>query len=268
MSQIRTFLEIIGPEKLKELREAAAPEGKKRLWMAKYCDDDQIAEMYYRLFERHDDVGDVARVARDIWGIQPHWDLRSFTNGLQTWKKRLSTEIDEVIDIQKTPTEKQKVMALRKKQRMLTSRLDALGRLGYAIELQTERMLMGHEIEQKAKTPLKFMDTIMGSLNEMVNTYVSLAIKTGALDSAPSEVNINLQAKSDFALNHVIGNDGKKFLRAADKFLTQIKEASVKMEWDEETQKYYPPELLAEIRQERTQKKRPQLSIEGDIVDV
>jgi len=66
--------------------------------------------------------------------------------------------------------------------------------------------------------------------------------KKRAADKASFER--ELKEKSDFALKHFIGNDGNKLLRAADKLLTQIKEASVKMEWDEETQKFYPPELL------------------------
>jgi len=251
MSQISSFVEIIGREKLKELREAAAPEGKKRLWLSKYCDDDQLAELYYRIFERHDDLAELARVARDLWGIQPHWNLKSFVAGLKTWRKRLATDIDAVAITQKDPTDKQKVMELRKRQRALTAKLDALGRLGYAIELQTERMAMGHEIELRAKTPMKFMDTVMDTLNKMVENYITLAIKTGAMNAAPSEININLKEKSDFVLTHIIGDDGPSMLKVADKFLTKLKEAAVTMVWDEETQRYYPPKVLAALREKK-----------------
>lgn len=239
----RTFTQIIGSEKLKELREAAAPAGKKPLWLARYCDDDQLAELYYRIFERQDSILDLAKIARDVWNIQPHWEIKSFTRGLTTWKKRLSTELDIHIAKQKTPTEKSKALALRRRQRVLTSNLDALGRLGYAIELQTERMVMAHEIELRAKTPMKFMDTIMGHLNEMISTYVTLAMKTGTINTAPSEVNINLKAKSDFVLQHYVANDGQKMIKAADKLLTALKDKCIKLELDPETGQYYSPEI-------------------------
>lgn len=239
----KTFAEIIGPEKIRELREAAAPPTKKPLWVARYCDDDQIAELYYRMIEKNESVSTLARVARDIWNVQPHWDIKSLVSGLRVWRKRIATDLDENIAVQKTPTEKDKAIALRKRQRNLTSNLDALGRLGYAIELQTERMMMGHEIEMKAKTPLKFVDQIMTGLNDMVHNYVTLAMKTGAINSAPSELNINLKSKSDFVLQHYVANDGQKMIKAADKLLTALKEKCVKLELDPETGQYYSPEM-------------------------
>lgn len=239
----KTFAEIIGPEKIRELREAAAPPTKKPLWIARYCDDDQIAELYYRMIEKNESVSTLARVARDIWNVQPHWDIKSLVSGLRVWRKRIATDLDENIAVQKTPTEKDKAIALRKRQRNLTSNLDALGRLGYAIELQTERMMMGHEIEMKAKTPLKFVDQIMTGLNDMVHNYVTLAMKTGAINSAPSELNINLKSKSDFVLQHYVANDGQKMIKAADKLLTALKEKCVKLELDPETGQYYSPEM-------------------------
>ena len=240
---VKTFTQIIGPEKVRELREAAAPPTKKPLWVARYCDDDQLAELYYRMIEKGESVTTLAKVARDIWNIQPHWDIKSMIAGLNTWKKRISTDLDQNIAIQRTPTEKDKAVALKKRQRVLTSNLDALGRLGYAIELQTERMIMGHEIEMKAKTPLKFVDQIMTGLNDMIQNYVTLAIKTGAINSAPSELNINLKSKSDFVLQHYVANDGQKMIKAADKLLTALKEKCVKLELDPETGQYYSPEM-------------------------
>lgn len=246
----KTFAQLVGDEKLQELRAAAAPSGKKTLWMARYCDDDQMAELYYRLFERHDDILDLAKIARDVWNIQPHWEIKSLAAGLKTWRRRLSTELDSYIDKQKTPTDKSKAMALKKKQRVLSSNLDALGRLGYAIELQTERMVMAHDIELRAKTPMKFMDQIMGGLNDMIQNYVTLAMKTGAINTAPSEVNINLKAKSDFVLQHYVANDGQKMIKAADKLLTALKDKCVKLELDPATGQYYSPDLADPIQAE------------------
>lgn len=240
---IKTFAQVIGPEKIRELREAAAPPTKKPLWIARYCDDDQIAELYYRMIEKRESIQTLAKVARDIWNIQPHWDLKSMVAGLRSWKKRISSELDEHIAIQKTPTDRDRALALKKRQRVLASNLDALGRLGYAIELQTERMVMGHEIEMKAKTPLKFVDQIMSGLNDMIQNYVTLAVKTGAINSAPSELNINLKSKSDFVLQHYVANDGQKMIKAADKLLTALKEKCVKLELDPETGQYYSPSL-------------------------
>jgi len=68
--------------------------------------------------------------------------------------------------------------------------------------------------------------------------------KKRAADKAAFER--EFKEKSDFALNHFIGNDGHKLLRAADKFLTQIKAASVKMEWDPVSKMYYPPGKVPE----------------------
>jgi hypothetical protein len=68
-------------------------------------------------------------------------------------------------------------------------------------------------------------------------------MKTGTINTAPSEVNINLKAKSDFVLQHYVANDGQKMIKAADRLLTALKDKCVKLELDPETGQYYSPEI-------------------------
>ena len=238
MSSLTDFVSTIGNDKLEEIKAAARPPGKAPLWIGRYCDDEQMAEIYYRLIIRADSPAEIVRVVRDLWGIQTHWNIDVFLSGLRVFKKRMSNEVSRFKDEAKKHKRTKEVKEVTKRLNQLTAKVDALGHLGYAIELQMKRLMMGHEIEVKGHMPMKFVDTMQTTLNEMLKNYVQLAIKTGILDSVPNEININLQARSNLVLEKYIGNDGNRMLRAADNFLKAIEAKCVALEQDPQTGEY------------------------------
>jgi len=251
-----SWAKLIGGHKLGELRAAAHPEGKKGLWMSKWLDDEQFAEIYVRIFENNEDMRDIARMVRDEWGIQRHWDLKDFVKGLVKWKHRLDSTMSKAMEAQVDEDGQKQVAKARKKLQECYAKVDALGRLGFAIELQTKRLLMAHEREDKVNYPMELTDKIQANLTDMCKNYVKLAIKTGAIDGVASEVNVNLNAESELVLKHVIGGDGNKMVKAARTFLRTAVAKCIPMELDEETGEYVPvipeKEVAPIIKQKRS----------------
>jgi hypothetical protein len=234
---IKTWVQLIGEDKIVELRNAAAPLNKKPLWIATYCDDEQMAEIYYRIFERGEDLKEIAKMARNMWGIRKDWQLQDFVRGMERWKQRLMTPMSSFILGKKNPEERRKAKKFKKKQHRVFKKLDALGTLGYAIKVQVERLAITHAREKAAKMPLEIVEGIQKNLTEMINSYVTLGVKTGLMDGVPAEYNVNLKAQSDAVLTHVVGDYGPRMIRGAQKFLEAMSQRAEVIDMDLETGK-------------------------------
>ena len=224
------WVKLVGEDQIRQLREACISENGKVLWIHKYLDDEQIAELYFRLLERNEDQKKLSKVVRDDWGILPHWPLQNFYKGMKKWVKRLETDYHN-LSRSSTTTPKLKYQAnkKRKEAHKLFKRLDILGRLGYAIELQTDRLNMIHQMEKDRGLPSKHTDVIQSTLSKMGARYIDAAIKTGVLAGVPHEVNVNLQAKSELVHAELIAGDGQKWGRAAQDFLDKMEQHVIEM---------------------------------------
>lgn len=235
----KDWIELIGKQKLHDIREAAYPPHKKPLWMIKLLDDQQLAEVYYRVFEMGESLEEIALLIRGKWGIQPKWKRHQFTRGLQVWKDRLDTDYSKAkTEVKDSPKEEKKIERVKSRAQEFFAKVDALGRLGAAIDVQTERLIMIHERELSIKTPLKMTDSIQANLTSMVQTYIMMSIKTGVLDGVPDELNVNFKAQADVVLEHGIKGDGNRIVRIAQKFLEQAAQHVVHMTMNEETGQY------------------------------
>lgn len=238
---ITDWIQLIGDVKIEELRAAAISEKKKkRLWINRYCDDEQVAELYIRIFTYNEPTKKLAKLARDVWGIKPNWKLQQFERGLERWIDRIKTTLLEAKRAAETPTELRKVAVAEDKLKTLYAKIDALGVLGGAIQIQAERLMFIHEKEKNMErvAPFKLTDTIQRTLTHQVETYMQLAMKTGALDSVPDEVNINLKMRADTVHDAFVNRDGKRMADIADKFLQRIEQEALSCRFDRETGTY------------------------------
>jgi len=227
---ITGWVKLVGENKVQELKAAAFPPTGKPLWLYKYLDDEQIAEIFFRIFEREEPLKAIAKCVRDQWGIQKHWPLQNFTRGMDRWIDILKNDYYDVLLNPRVPDKiKKKAKKEKKEAYKLFEKLDILGRLGYAIELQTDRLNMIHNFEKKAKHVQKHTDVIATNLSKMAMRYVDIAVKTGVLSGVPSEVNVNLQGKAEFVHAEFIAGDATKWVKAAQDFLSLAEKKAINM---------------------------------------
>jgi len=232
------WVETISEGMRKALRQAACPPGQATLWLHKELDDGQLAELYFRMFKRNEDFRDIAFMVKNDWGKKPKWQLRDFVPGLKKWKEALSTTFSEYMDMAETPKSLEKIKDRQKVQKKLSEELDIMEKLAYAIEVNSTRLQMAHERELMAKIPLRITDEVTRTLGALCANYAAVAVKTGVIEQAPSELNINFKAKADMVLERYIGNDGTKMIKAANAFLEGLHEKCVTMNLDPETGEY------------------------------
>jgi hypothetical protein len=234
---IKTWVELVGEGQLLQIKEACHPPKKKPLWLIKHLDNEQLAEVCYRMFEKEEDLRAIAKMVRDEWGINPSgkWQLQDYTRGMEQLKRRLATPMSKHIMGKRNPEEKRKAKALKKKHLRIFKKLDPLGRLGWIVEQQTKRYAMARVKEKALKMPLDITDTIAANLTTQIRTYAEMGIKLGLLQGVPEEINVNLKAKADLVMAHFIAGDGQKMIRAANSYLEDMAGQCVDLEIDSET---------------------------------
>ena len=237
-SAVQNWSETISNRKMTDIRAAACPPGQAALWLHKHLDDNQLAELYFRVFERNEPFDEVARIARDAWGVKPNWEIRDFRKGLEKWKAALTTTFKDYIDTAETPKEVAQAKNKLDTSKKLYKDLDVLEKLAYAIEVNSSRLEMAHSRELMAKIPLRITDEVTRTLSELCRNYTYVAAQTGVVDGSVSEFNINFKAKADFVLDKYVGNDANKMIRAATEFIQGIEKKCITLNLDPDTQEY------------------------------
>lgn len=229
---LKQFCETIPTEVMSRLREAVQPEGKKALWL-KQLDDDQLAEVYHRLCIQKQPILHVARVVKKQFGIHSEWKPFQFSDGLKKFRERVSTEIENLG--YKGEQEAAEAKSLSKTGQKLSKKVDGLGRLGWLIEVQSERVEMFFEHEKKLRMPLKKMNETVKVLGDLINIFMTQGRKTGAIEQVPSEINWNIKHGFDQLKRNVIKGDTNKMLMATQKMLEYAEEECLILRHNEET---------------------------------
>jgi hypothetical protein len=269
------WVQLVGKGRVKQLRDAAISTKKKKLlWITKYLDDNQIAELYYRVFENGEPLKKVARMVRRDWQVKPAWKLQQFVRGLETWKERLSTTLSVTKELAITPEDKKQIAKAEQAIAKLHGDVDVMKVLGGAIQMEAERIadLRAYEISiwerQKELAKAKGipaprmpvfteLDRMMVTLNTLCGQYSFVAMKTGATQVVPDEINVNIKAKSDFVLEHYVGRDGDRMKRAALRFLELAEQQAIDYSIDEKTGRFIPQGEPCQITaQAESRKKR------------
>lgn len=118
------------------------------------------------------------------------------------------------------------------KVRDLSARLDGVGRLGWLIELQTNRVLTLVDREKKA-VPMPITTENIKLLNDMIKGYVKTQSELGILDQANAVQGINIECRfNDLVAN--LKDDGTKMIDATHKLLDMAEKRAITMTEDTE----------------------------------
>jgi len=211
--------EVTGALIMKKLREAVAPTGKKGTWL-RLLNDKQLAEVYHRL-RLGQPAYRVSMIAQKEWGVKRKADVKSLARAVRKFKQ----DTLGLLHMEKTSVaedRKELGKALTTRAAKLIQKVDGLGRLGWLIERQTERIAILLEREKTA-LPFKFTGDEIETLTSMIEKYMNLQIKLGVIDAKPPEVNLNVKHRFDGLMSGTI-QGGTAVLEAADKWLQKCEE--------------------------------------------
>lgn len=203
-ASLRDKVELTGRSMMQSLREAVDPPGKRSGWMASLSDK-QLAEVYHRL-RLNQPMYRIAKVCMDEWGFETNAVIKSVIRAIRNFRDKVLPPIEqEKLNPSPSPEgpsePKKRSVSIVHRAEKIEKKLDAMGRMAWLIDRQTERIEL--LIEREAKSlPFKMTDNSMSLLLDMLEKYVQLQIKLGVLDSKPSEYNLYIKSKFEGILQH------------------------------------------------------------------
>lgn len=216
---------------LKKLREIVDPPGKKGTWL-RLLNDRQLVEVYQRL-----KLGQTSYHITKIcqgWGVQRTSDVKSMSRSMLAFKKRALGEIATIVSGLSKPKDEAKVSkTLEKKAARIGGKINALGKLSWAISLQADRIEMLFEAEKKS-LPFKHTDVTIRTFLDMIKEYVEISIKLGVTPEIPKEFDVRVQHEFGEMITKQLGAGGSKVVDALGKFLDLAKAHSEKLVLNED----------------------------------
>lgn len=217
------------------LRLTVKPPGKKGTWL-QLLNDRQLLGMYYRM-QAGKTPTELARLAQNDWGIKRQADFKSMARGVREFRDRTLGEVS-LVGSDGTKQAIELSQSLLKKARAATEKIDALGVLGRAINIQAARIEALHEAELRS-LPFKHTDGAMRTLGELIGLYVKLQIDLGLIQAQPHEFNLSVQ-HSFTKIQDGLEGKGPAAANALGRFLQWAEKESVHMKLDPDTGAYVP----------------------------
>lgn len=234
---------LLPKSKIKELREAAAPPGKRPSWLNQLSDR-RLAEVYLRLKDRQK-VSHICRIVQNEWGIMRTSEVRSMARSLQNFKDKVISELKQEVK----PTNeirKQQSATEQKRAKRIKERLDSLGSWRWLIDVQAQRVELAFNREKQVGMNLKQTEETIKTLGELLDKYVNRLIQLGILDAQPSDWNMDLRQKFEALTGKMIKTDGSEIIKATSTFLERAEKEAETVDYQRDESGVYRPAEVAD----------------------
>ena len=218
------------------LRKAVRPPGQRPSWLSS-LNNRQLVEVYHRL-QLGNSMLRIVKIAQQEWRIMPTSRPASLCRAVSAFRDKVVGAIQK-LETSSEPAVKEMSERMAKEVNRVTGKIDALGKLGWLITVQEERIAMLFTREKASNLPFKHTDNTIKIMGELLGNYVSLQVQLGVVPTVPDELNMNVKHKFDGVLG-AVGSDGAKVVDALGKFLNWADQHAVKMVLDEKTGAYVP----------------------------
>lgn len=225
-------VELTGESLLKKMREIVKPPGKKGVWLQE-ANDRQLAEVYHRLRLKQPAYR-IAKLCKEEWHLgDKNSSPKSMSRVIRMFRDKMFSDVQlELMAAKNDNVRKEQARELSKKAKKIDRSFDALGRLGWVIQRQTERLEILLEREKNA-LPFKFTDRTIEVLTKQLETYIKLQMELGVLDSKPSEVNLNVKHRFDGLMSNTVSG-GSGVVDAANRFLELAEKKALTLKLDKD----------------------------------
>lgn len=212
--------------KIKQLREAAHPQGSKGLWL-RLLGDRQLAEVYERL-KMGQSMSKITRIAQVDWGVRPNASAQAMTKGLKTFKERVLGDLEQMqTQERQSDQKKEETQILTKQGKRVKEDLDALGHYRWLIDVQSERLEMIRNNEKNMNVPVAQFDKAAKQLRESLNCYMGILVKLGIIDSTPDTSTLEIKTSLDKMIDNMASQGGSGMMNALGKFLKMADQESI-----------------------------------------
>jgi hypothetical protein len=229
-------IEVSSEALLRKLRTAVQPPGKKGTWL-RHLNDKRLLEVYFRL-RRGQSALSVAGFSQKEWGVMRHSEVKSLARAVRVFRNKAIGLLKVAPLIGPEGTKKERRGAtevLGKRGKRITKDLDGLGRLRWAIDIQTDRVATLVEKEKQA-LPFKFTDKSIEVLTRMLESYMKIQVDLGLLESKPQELSLDVRHRFQGLMQHSMRGGGAGVTSAMGKFLEMAEEQALTFELDNEGQ--------------------------------
>jgi hypothetical protein len=228
---IKDLVEAAGPRTIKKLRDAVQPPGKKGTWL-RFCDNNQLAEIYFRLKKGTPGL-QIVKTAQKQWKIKPKSSPKSLLRGVIKFKNDVVGEIERG-DPTWDKESKALTDSLMKRGKKISEKLDGLEELAWLIQTQKDRLQAVIEREHKISVPFAFTDKTVETLNKLIDSFLSWQVKLGLIDETPSEVHLKWQNSFSGLMEHTVKSDGQKLANMTNRVIKALDQKALTFIKDEE----------------------------------
>ena len=218
------------------LRKAVRPPGQRPSWLS-VLNNRQLVEVYHRL-QIGNSMLRIVKIAQQEWRIMPTSRPASLCRAVAAFRDKVVGAIQK-LETSSEPAAREVGERMAKEINRVAGKVDALGKLGWVITVQEERIAMLFEREKASKLPFKHTDQTVKIFGELCGQYLSMQVQLGVVPTIPGELNMEVKHKFDGVLG-AVGSDGAKVVDALGKFLNWADQNAVKMVLDEKTGAYVP----------------------------
>lgn len=185
MNDLADEIRISNPKLLVKLREAVP----KDTWML-HLDDQQLITIYLKL-QKGFTNSEVAAFCEEEFGVKGDFML------IMTTIVKFRTKVfdDTALIRAEAALDNPEAKKLECKLNELSSDLDAMGRLGWLINMQTDRVLALKAREDQAKIPLEATTNNIKVLQGLLDSYITKQMDLGILNSAVPRVKLDIDHK-------------------------------------------------------------------------
>ncbi len=113
----------------------------------------------------------------------------------------------------------------------LQSKINGMGRLGWLIDRQTERLQFLLSREKNA-LPMNITNDVVRQLGTLLEKYIGFQITVGEQTSVPQEHLIKVDARVNALLEHTIHETGDEMALAAAKLIESAKQKAITLDLD------------------------------------
>jgi hypothetical protein len=233
---IQDNISLTSEELLAALRKAVSPPGKRGTWLQKLSNR-QLAEVYHRL-KMGQSSYKVVQIAQRDWKVEVDSSVKSLCRAVRAFKLKVMGDL-QLINGRGTQQGREISAKLQEKADRLIEKLDAMGRMRWLIEVQTDRIELYREKETTTRLPFKATDQSIKVLGELLTQFVCMQRDLGAIPQVPMEISLTTKGKFDEVMRG-LGPDGMRVADAVGRFLGWSETHAVKMLMDEKTGVYVP----------------------------
>lgn len=175
-------------------------------------------------------LSEIANFIVKTWMPDAKKKYKTLINDLAKFKFEIFGPV-EIVKIQANQRNDTEANLLIKSLDDLNSKVNGMGRLGWLIDQQTERLQLLLAKEKNA-LPMNITNDVVKQLGLLLEKYIGFQIETGEQTSVPQEHIVKIDTRVNAFLEHSIQENGDEMALAAARLIESAKQKAITLDLD------------------------------------